>query len=133
MICSNCWVDTNLNSVCVCGYWEIQAMPVFSGFWKIQSVPVFTGYMGNSVYAYVFRLFGKFTLCLCFQAIWENQFYYLFGFLFLVFIILIVSVSQISVVMVYFQLCGEVLCAVQCVLCSLCCIRCPVGSVLHSL
>ncbi|KAK7501513.1 hypothetical protein BaRGS_00007317 [Batillaria attramentaria] len=42
-----------------------------------------------------------------FTAIWENQFYYLFGFLFLVFIILIVSVSQISVVMVYFQLCGE--------------------------
>ncbi|XP_046364252.1 transmembrane 9 superfamily member 4-like [Haliotis rufescens] len=42
-----------------------------------------------------------------FTAIWENQFYYLFGFLFIVFIILIVSVSQISIVMVYFQLCGE--------------------------
>ncbi|XP_064607167.1 transmembrane 9 superfamily member 4-like isoform X2 [Liolophura sinensis] len=42
-----------------------------------------------------------------FTAIWENQFYYLFGFLFLVFMILIVSVSQISIVMVYFQLCGE--------------------------
>ena len=44
------------------------------------------------------------------QAIWENQYYYLFGFLFLVFIILVVSVSQIAVVMVYFQLCGEVNC-----------------------
>ena len=42
------------------------------------------------------------------QAIWENQFYYLFGFLFLVFIILVVSCSQISIVMVYFQLCAEV-------------------------
>jgi len=42
-----------------------------------------------------------------FTAIWENQYYYLFGFLFLVFIILVISVSQISVVMVYFQLCGE--------------------------
>ncbi|ESN98735.1 hypothetical protein HELRODRAFT_66664 [Helobdella robusta] len=42
-----------------------------------------------------------------FSAIWENQFYYLFGFLFLVFIILIISCSQISIVMVYFQLCGE--------------------------
>ncbi|XP_041357103.1 transmembrane 9 superfamily member 4-like [Gigantopelta aegis] len=42
-----------------------------------------------------------------FTAIWENQFYYLFGFLFLVFIILVVSVSQIAIVMVYFQLCGE--------------------------
>ncbi|XP_075211295.1 transmembrane 9 superfamily protein member 4 [Lycorma delicatula] len=42
-----------------------------------------------------------------FTAIWQNQFYYLFGFLFLVFIILVISCSQISVVMVYFQLCGE--------------------------
>ncbi|CAC5396025.1 TM9SF2_4 [Mytilus coruscus] len=42
-----------------------------------------------------------------FSAIWENQFYYLFGFLFLVFIILVISVSQISIVMSYFQLCGE--------------------------
>ncbi|XP_077991140.1 transmembrane 9 superfamily member 4-like [Glandiceps talaboti] len=40
-------------------------------------------------------------------AIWENQFYYLFGFLFLVFIILVISCSQIAIVMVYFQLCGE--------------------------
>jgi hypothetical protein len=43
-----------------------------------------------------------------FTAIWENQFYYMFGFLFLVFIILVISCSQISIVMVYFQLCGEV-------------------------
>lgn len=42
-----------------------------------------------------------------FSAIYENQFYYLFGFLFLVFIILVVSCSQISIVMVYFQLCAE--------------------------
>ncbi|XP_022089559.1 transmembrane 9 superfamily member 4-like isoform X3 [Acanthaster planci] len=40
-------------------------------------------------------------------AIWENQFYYLFGFLFVVFVILIISCAQISIVMVYFQLCGE--------------------------
>jgi len=42
-----------------------------------------------------------------FSAIYENQFYYLFGFLFLVFVILAISCSQISIVMVYFQLCGE--------------------------
>lgn len=41
-------------------------------------------------------------------AIWKNQFYYLFGFLFLVSLILVVSCSQISIVMTYFQLCGEV-------------------------
>jgi len=45
---------------------------------------------------------------ICFQAIWENQFYYLFGFLFLVFVILSSCVSQISIVMIYFQLCAEV-------------------------
>jgi len=42
-----------------------------------------------------------------FSAIYENQFYYLFGFLFLVLVILVISCSQISIVMVYFQLCGE--------------------------
>lgn len=41
------------------------------------------------------------------SAIWENQFYYLFGFLFLVFVILASCVSQISIVMIYFQLCAE--------------------------
>ncbi|XP_068677875.1 transmembrane 9 superfamily member 4-like [Montipora foliosa] len=41
------------------------------------------------------------------SAIWENQFYYLFGFLFLVFLILASCVSQISIVMIYFQLCSE--------------------------
>ncbi|XP_050512537.1 transmembrane 9 superfamily member 4 [Diabrotica virgifera virgifera] len=46
-------------------------------------------------------------LVFIFTAIWKNQFYYLFGFLFLVFVILIISCSQISIVMVYFQLCGE--------------------------
>jgi len=40
-------------------------------------------------------------------AIWENQFYYLFGFLFLVFVILSICCSQISIVMTYFQLCAE--------------------------
>ena len=41
------------------------------------------------------------------KAIWENQYYYLFGFLFLVFIIVIISCAEISVVMTYFQLCAE--------------------------
>jgi len=42
-----------------------------------------------------------------FSAIWENQFYYLFGFLFLVFIILVVSCGLISIVVTYFILCAE--------------------------
>jgi len=42
-----------------------------------------------------------------YSALWHNQFYYMFGFLFLVFVILLISVSQIAVVLCYFQLCGE--------------------------
>jgi transmembrane 9 superfamily protein 2/4 len=42
-----------------------------------------------------------------FSAIWQNQFYYLFGILFLVFVILIICCSEITIVLVYFQLCGE--------------------------
>lgn len=41
------------------------------------------------------------------NAIWENQIYYLFGFLFLVFIILIISCAEIAIVMTYLQLCSE--------------------------
>ncbi|XP_031558283.1 transmembrane 9 superfamily member 4-like [Actinia tenebrosa] len=47
------------------------------------------------------------VLIVLFQAIWENQFYYLFGFLFLVFVILAICVSQISIVITYFQLVSE--------------------------
>jgi len=42
-----------------------------------------------------------------FNALWQHQFYYLFGFLFLVFVILVISCAQIALVLVYFQLCGE--------------------------
>lgn len=41
------------------------------------------------------------------SSIWLHQFYYLFGFLFLVFVILVVTCAEISVVLCYFQLCGE--------------------------
>ncbi|EDV23217.1 uncharacterized protein TRIADDRAFT_27647 [Trichoplax adhaerens] len=53
--------------------------------------------------------FGAFFIELFFilTAIWENQFYYLFGFLFLVFLILVVSCSEITIALTYFQLCAE--------------------------
>ncbi|XP_065669803.1 transmembrane 9 superfamily member 4 isoform X2 [Hydra vulgaris] len=41
------------------------------------------------------------------SALWDNQFYYLFGFLFLVFVIVCFCCSEIAVVMIYFQLCEE--------------------------
>ncbi|XP_039164165.1 transmembrane 9 superfamily member 8-like [Eucalyptus grandis] len=40
-------------------------------------------------------------------SIWLNQFYNVFGFLFLVFIILIVTCAEITIVLCYFQLCRE--------------------------
>lgn len=40
-------------------------------------------------------------------SIWKHQFYYLFGFLFLVFFILVLTCAEITIVMCYFQLCSE--------------------------
>jgi len=40
-------------------------------------------------------------------SIWLNQFYYIFGFLFIVFVILIVTCAEITIVLCYFQLCRE--------------------------
>eukprot|EP00051_Salpingoeca_urceolata_P028055 m.484708 g.484708 ORF g.484708 m.484708 type:complete len:633 (-) comp23517_c0_seq1:152-2050(-) len=42
-----------------------------------------------------------------FSAIWGNQYYYLFGFLFIVFVILLLACAEIAVLMTYLQLCGE--------------------------
>eukprot|EP01002_Notosolenus_urceolatus_P014138 NODE_532_length_1994_cov_52.422108_g425_i0.p1 GENE.NODE_532_length_1994_cov_52.422108_g425_i0~~NODE_532_length_1994_cov_52.422108_g425_i0.p1 ORF type:complete len:610 (+),score=182.20 NODE_532_length_1994_cov_52.422108_g425_i0:273-1832(+) len=40
-------------------------------------------------------------------SIWLNRYYYVFGCLFIVFIILIITCAEITVVMMYFQLCSE--------------------------
>ena len=42
-----------------------------------------------------------------FSSMWQHQIYYMFGFLFMVFIILAVTCAEISIVMCYFQLCSE--------------------------
>eukprot|EP00808_Paulinella_micropora_P025623 g60805.t1 len=41
------------------------------------------------------------------SSVWLHQFYYVFGFLYMVFIILIIVCAEISIVMCYFQLCNE--------------------------
>jgi len=41
------------------------------------------------------------------SAIWGGAVYYLFGFLFIVFIILMLTCAEITIVMCYFQLCSE--------------------------
>jgi transmembrane 9 superfamily protein 2/4 len=41
------------------------------------------------------------------SSVWLHQFYYMFGFLFIVFVILLITCAEISIVMCYFQLCNE--------------------------
>jgi len=41
------------------------------------------------------------------SSIWQQWYYYLFGFLFIVFVILIITCAEISIVMCYFQLCSD--------------------------
>mmetsp|Transcript_10747 Transcript_10747/g.16107 ORF Transcript_10747/g.16107 Transcript_10747/m.16107 type:complete len:348 (-) Transcript_10747:23-1066(-) len=41
------------------------------------------------------------------SSIWLHQFYYIFGFLAIVFAILIITCAEITIVMCYFQLCSE--------------------------
>jgi len=41
------------------------------------------------------------------NSIWQHRFYYLFGFLFLVLTILVLTSAEITIVMTYFQLCSE--------------------------
>ena len=41
------------------------------------------------------------------SSIWMNQYYYVFGFTLLVFLILMVTCAEITVVLCYFQLCSE--------------------------
>lgn len=41
------------------------------------------------------------------SSLWLNQYYYVFGFLLLVFIILCVTCAEITIVLCYFQLCSE--------------------------
>jgi len=41
------------------------------------------------------------------SSIWLHQYYYVFGFLLLVLLILLITCAEITIVMCYFQLCGE--------------------------
>jgi len=41
------------------------------------------------------------------SSIWLDQYYYVFGFLLLVFLILMITCAEITIVLCYFQLCGE--------------------------
>ena len=40
-------------------------------------------------------------------SVWLDQYYYVFGFLFLVFLLLAITCAEIAIVLIYFQLCSE--------------------------
>jgi transmembrane 9 superfamily protein 2/4 len=42
------------------------------------------------------------------SSIWSHKVYYVFGFLFLVFSVLTITCSEVSILMCYFHLCSEV-------------------------
>uniref|UniRef100_A0A0C9S7R3 Transmembrane 9 superfamily member n=1 Tax=Wollemia nobilis TaxID=56998 RepID=A0A0C9S7R3_9CONI len=69
--------------------------------WYMQ--PVFSIFIGGIL------PFGAVFIELFFilTSIWLHQFYYIFGFLFIVFVILIVTCAEITIVLCYFQLCSE--------------------------
>lgn len=48
------------------------------------------------------------------NSLWSNQMYYMFGFLFLVFIILVITCSETTVLLCYFHLCAEVCLNFEC-------------------
>jgi transmembrane 9 superfamily protein 2/4 len=65
--------------------------------------PVFTALIGGVM------PFGACFLELFFimSSMWMDQYYYVFGFLFLTFAILLLTVAEITILFNYFQLCGE--------------------------
>merc|ERR1711957_865420 len=69
--------------------------------WFIQ--PVFTALVGG-----VLPFGAVFTeLFFIMSSLWQHQFYYLFGFLALVLMILVVTCAEISIALTYFQLTSE--------------------------
>merc|ERR1712151_1462383 len=65
--------------------------------------PIFTALVGGvlpfgAVFAELFFIMS---------SLWQHQFYYLFGFLALVLIILIVTCAEIAIALTYFQLTSE--------------------------
>ncbi|CAE8618964.1 unnamed protein product [Polarella glacialis] len=66
-------------------------------------IPVFSCLIGG-----VLPFAGIFTeLFFIMSSIWQHQFYYLFGFLMLVVVILAVTCAEISITLAYFQLTNE--------------------------
>ncbi|WIA17971.1 hypothetical protein OEZ85_009460 [Tetradesmus obliquus] len=77
----------------------------------LRQVPIQPWYMHPAVCCLIGGVlpFGAVFIELFFilSSVWLHQFYYLFGFLALVFVILCITCAEISIVLCYFQLCSE--------------------------
>ena len=76
-----------------------------------RQIPSQAWYMGGAFNVLMGGIlpFGAIFIELFFimTSLWLHQFYYIFGFLLLVFIILFITCAEISIVLCYFQLCAE--------------------------
>merc|ERR1712048_1430146 len=75
---------------------------------EVPEQPWFTQPLFTSLVGGVLPFGAVFTeLFFIMASIWQHQFYYLFGFLALVLVILIVTCAEISIALTYFQLTSE--------------------------
>merc|ERR1712023_517975 len=76
-----------------------------------MGIPSQAWYMGSTFNVLMGGIlpFGAIFIELFFimTSVWLQRFYYVFGFLMLVLLILIVTCAEISIVLCYFQLCNE--------------------------
>jgi transmembrane 9 superfamily protein 2/4 len=76
-----------------------------------RQIPEMPWYLNNVI---VCMLGGVLPFGACFvemffimSSIWMDQYYYVFGFLFLSYLILVITCAEITIVLCYFQLCAE--------------------------
>merc|ERR1712238_417421 len=75
---------------------------------QIPAQPWYIGGVFSSLVGGVLPFGAVFTeLFFIMSSIWQHQFYYLFGFLMLVIVILVVTCAEISIALTYFQLTSE--------------------------
>ena len=108
--------------------WFLISIPlcVFGSYWgykkpKVENpvktnqiprqIPPYPFYLNKWISAFIGGLlpFGAIFVELYFilNSLWYHQIYYMFGFLFIVFVLLITTCSLISIIMCYFHLCVE--------------------------
>jgi len=75
---------------------------------QVPAQPWYIGGVFSCLVGGVLPFAGVFTeLFFIMSSIWQHQFYYLFGFLMLVIVILVITCAEISITLAYFQLTNE--------------------------